>query len=328
MSKNCTYFRLLTFLAILLTASPSFLAAQRITSFTPASGRVGTTVTITGTGFDPAAGNNIVYFGATKATVIAATATQLTVKVPVGATYQPFSVTKGGLTAYSSRPFISTFGCAPVEVKATTLGDKIDFSTGTFSSPISIVIADFDGDGKPDIASTSQDNNSVAIFRNISSAATLGNASFAPPVNFVTTKGPAGITTGDIDGDGKPDIAITTTSSTVEVLRNTSTVGSINAASFATPASLLTTTGPTDSAGTANISISDLDGDGKPDLIVTNPLKNNISIFRNIGSTGTINRNSFGARTDIAAGTNPIGLVVTDIDGDGKRLFFNTFHLS
>jgi hypothetical protein len=163
-----------------------------------------------------------------------------------------------------------------------------------------------------------QDNNSVAVFRNISGSATLSNASFAPPVNFVTNQGPAGITTGDIDGDGKTDIAITTTSSTVEVFRNTSTTGTINTSSFAAPASLLTSTGPTDSAGTANISISDLDGDGKPDLVVTNPLKSNISLFRNIGTSGTITRSSFGARTHIGAGAYPIGLVVTDIDGDGK----------
>lgn len=316
MSKKFTNHKAINCIVIFLIASLS-LSAQRIISFNPISGRVGTTVTITGTGFDPVAGNNIVYFGATKATVTSASATQLVVIVPTGATFQPISVTKGGLTAYSARPFILTFGCAPVAVNATTtFSEKINFSTGTFSSPVSIAIADFDGDGKPDIASTNQDNNSVAVFRNTSGSATLNNASFAPPVNFLTVKGPAGIAIGDIDGDGKLDIAITTTSSTVEVLRNTSSQGT--ALSFAAPASLLTSTGPTDSAGTANINISDLDGDGKPDLIVTNPLKSSISIFRNIGSTGTITRSSFGARTDLGAGAYPIGLVVTDIDGDGK----------
>jgi hypothetical protein len=43
-----------------------------ITSFSPTSGPVGTTVNITGTNFSPIAANNIVYFGAVKATVTAA----------------------------------------------------------------------------------------------------------------------------------------------------------------------------------------------------------------------------------------------------------------
>ncbi len=154
MSKKFTNYKAITCIVIFLIASLS-LSAQRIISFNPVSGRVGTTVTITGTGFDPVAGNNIVYFGGTRATVTSASATQLVVKVPAGATFHPISVTKGGLTAYSPRPFITTFGCAPVAVNATTtFSEKLNFSSGTFSSPVSIAIADFDGDGKPDIAST------------------------------------------------------------------------------------------------------------------------------------------------------------------------------
>jgi hypothetical protein len=60
------------------------IAVPTISSFTPTSGTVGTTVTITGTNFNTTAGNNSVYFGATKASVSAATATSLTVTVPTG----------------------------------------------------------------------------------------------------------------------------------------------------------------------------------------------------------------------------------------------------
>ena len=61
------------------------------TNFSPTSGPVGTSVTITGTGFD--ATNNIVFFGATKASVTAAGPTSLTVTVPTATTYQYISVT-------------------------------------------------------------------------------------------------------------------------------------------------------------------------------------------------------------------------------------------
>src|SRR4051794_40131338 len=81
--------------------------APTIASFSPASGPVGITVTITGTGFDAVPTNNIVFFGATKAMVTAATANSLTVTVPVGATYQ--LITELNLTnrlmGYSAKPF-------------------------------------------------------------------------------------------------------------------------------------------------------------------------------------------------------------------------------
>src|SRR5688500_17366702 len=68
-------------------------AQPTISHFSPASGTVGTSVTITGTGFNATAANNIVYFGPVKATVTAATATSLEVTVPASAGHQPFSVT-------------------------------------------------------------------------------------------------------------------------------------------------------------------------------------------------------------------------------------------
>jgi hypothetical protein len=63
-----------------------------ITYFAPSNGPIGTTITITGTNFNSTPANNIVLFGATRATVSAATTTQLTVAVPAGATYGPISV--------------------------------------------------------------------------------------------------------------------------------------------------------------------------------------------------------------------------------------------
>lgn len=60
------------------TANPS------ISSLTPNSGQVGSTVTIIGTDFDATVGNNTVKFSSTTATVTAATSTSLTVTVPAG----------------------------------------------------------------------------------------------------------------------------------------------------------------------------------------------------------------------------------------------------
>ncbi|MGE0588003.1 MAG: IPT/TIG domain-containing protein [Cyclobacteriaceae bacterium] len=79
-----------------------------ITSFTPSSGPIGTTVIITGTNFDPTPSSNTVSFNGTMATVTSASATNLTVSVPVGATTGTISVSVGGNTATSITIFTVT----------------------------------------------------------------------------------------------------------------------------------------------------------------------------------------------------------------------------
>src|SRR5207244_7879315 len=71
------------------TSQFTTVAAPTITGFSPASGPVGTAVTITGTNFDPVASENQVKFNGVLATVTAASATSLTASVPGGATTGP-----------------------------------------------------------------------------------------------------------------------------------------------------------------------------------------------------------------------------------------------
>jgi len=92
-------------LLFLVVAFNSFSQVPTITSFSPTSAEVGDTVTITGTGFDATPANNVVYFGAVKASVITATTTTLTVTVPFGSTYEPITVTIDGYIASSKTAF-------------------------------------------------------------------------------------------------------------------------------------------------------------------------------------------------------------------------------
>jgi hypothetical protein len=149
------------------------------------SASVGSAVTITGNGFDPIPGNNIVYFGATKAVVVSASPSQLAVTVPVGATYQPITFTTGGLTVYSAKNFKPLFGCPPLNFSTSILGNKVNLSSGYYSSPTSIAIADFDGDGKPDIAVTNN-TSSISIFRTTGAPGYINALTFAPQVSFPT----------------------------------------------------------------------------------------------------------------------------------------------
>jgi hypothetical protein len=77
-----------------------------VSSFTPASGRAGTSVTITGSNFDALTANNIVYFNYVPATVIASTLTSITAIVPAGATSGPITVRVGTLAMNSKTNFL------------------------------------------------------------------------------------------------------------------------------------------------------------------------------------------------------------------------------
>jgi gliding motility-associated-like protein len=280
-------------------------AIPTITSFAPSSGPIGTTVVITGTNFDSNPANNTVYFGATKANVTAATTTQLTVIVPIGATYEPISVLVNSLIAYSNKPFVVSFPDGGV-INSCSFNPKVDFTTGL--GPFLIGVGDFDGDGKADFAVTNYSSNTVSVYRNTSSGA--GNISFATKVDFTTGNRPVSIVVADIDADGKLDLVVGNSGlgTTVSVFRNTSTgAGNINFA-----ARVNFTTGPNPNF----VSVGDLDKDGKPDLAVVNFSNSSVSIFLNTSSgSGNVN---FSPKVDFATGQQPNAVSIGDFDGDDK----------
>lgn len=85
-------------------------AGLTITGFSPVSGPVGTTVTITGTNFSSPAADNTVKFNDVFATVTNATDTSITASVPAGATTGAITVTAGGQTATSTTIFTVAAG--------------------------------------------------------------------------------------------------------------------------------------------------------------------------------------------------------------------------
>jgi len=117
-------------------------------------------------------------------------------------------------------------------------------------------IADLDGDGKPEILTTSETGNRFSIFKNIHTAGQLTAASFAAPFNTTVTA-PRGITAGDLNLDGKPEIIITRAANLLVVYENL--IPAISIAITQQPVTPLnacegsTSSLSTDASGTTNI---------------------------------------------------------------------------
>jgi hypothetical protein len=302
---------LLLFATVLAASSLAQDQIPAISSFTPAVGYVGATVTVSGTNFSSVASNNLVYFGAVQATVTAASVTNLVVTVPVSATFTPITVTVNGLTAYANQPFMPAFpGIGQID--GSSLGSPLILTGG--SGSMFPVIADLDGDGKPDLVEVNYYDGTISLFQNISTNGSLTTNSFAPRVDLPSIGGtPGGLAVADLDGDGKLDLVVSDSSNNrIVVYRNISTVGTLTTNSFAAPAYLNVGAGPT------TVCVRDLDGDGKPDIVCVNFGDNTLSILQNIGSAGSLTANSFAPQMVLATASEPRDLVIADLDGDGK----------
>ncbi|MET0299434.1 MAG: FG-GAP-like repeat-containing protein, partial [Flavitalea sp.] len=157
----------------------------------------------------------------------------------------------------------------------TGVGDTIRFADGvavaSLSASFAAIVADVDGDGKEDILAASAGDNSVVVVRNLS---TPGSLQFASQQNFSTGSYPVYVALGDLDGDGKPDVATANRfGNSVSVLRNLSVPGLIQ---FATQVEYAVGPHP------LHVMIGDLDGDGAPDLASANSSDSSVSLLKNI----------------------------------------------
>jgi alpha-tubulin suppressor-like RCC1 family protein len=172
-------------------------------------------------------------------------------------------------------------------------GTDVNLEAG--STPYGPALADVDGDDRLDLLAVGASQGKAYVLLNTGAP---GSISFAGYVPLVVGSSPAFITGADLNGDGKPDLAVANNGGTLSVLLNTSTAtGSV---SFGAVASypLVANSGP------SGLMAADADGDGLLDLAVANSgAANSVSIFLNTPNAPTI--------TALNPTTGPVGTSVS-----------------
>ncbi|OWK35245.1 beta strand repeat-containing protein [Fimbriiglobus ruber] len=211
--------------------------------------------------------------------------------------------------AEASRTFsVDLTSVAGVLGTPATLSSQQTFATG--SKPVSVVVADVNGDGKPDLIVANYDSGTVSVLLN-TTAAGATTPSFAPQQTFAVGSGPHSVVVADVNGDGKPDLIVANyASDTVSVLLNTTTTGATTP-SFAAQQTFAVGSLP------EAVTVADVNGDGKPDLAVVNFASNNVSVLLNTTTAGATTA-SFAPQQTFAVGSLPEAVAVADVNGDGK----------
>jgi hypothetical protein len=176
----------------------------------------------------------------------------------------------------------------------------------SLSNPFSIVTADFDGDGHPDLAVANHNNVVIILYGNGDGSFTLRENSFLVyPILVGSLPGNSGlgaIAVGDFNGDGKPDLAVPNN----QGLGITLNRGNGNFASEQRVASGNHVIG--------NIMVADLNGDGFDDLVMSDYTDSTLILNYSIGA-GVYNQTA----TSVPI-SNGLGLVAAaDFDQDGGQ---------
>ncbi len=159
------------------------------------------------------------------------------------------------------------------------------------------IAGDFDGDGRPDIVTANQQDNTISLL--------LGNGdgTFHQPLRYPTNTNPQAVVSGDFNRDGIPDVAIANVIVVgIQIFMGDGSGGLRPPARIAADMQV------------SQLAVADLNGDGIPDLLAAGIINNSIVLrvlpVRGDGTFGTpIDRQLLGGVSSLA---------IADFNGDGS----------
>jgi hypothetical protein len=166
-------------------------------------------------------------------------------------------------------------------------------------TPVSIDRGDFNEDGKPDLAVANNVSGSVSVLKG------NGDGTFTALSPIANLGSARALVVADFDRDHHDDIAVVdgAAQSRVDVYFGT------GQGSFGFPPRSLSLSGGNASA----LAARDINGDSKPDLLVSDDVSNAVAIFTSQGAN-----QHFTAADTVTVSRRPISVAAADFDGDGR----------
>jgi hypothetical protein len=160
--------------------------------------------------------------------------------------------------------------------------------------PYWVAVADFNGDGKPDLVCANSGDTTLTVLTN------AGNAVFVPSSTNMVGGSPFFVLAVDVNGDGLIDlVSANIYPDSVTVLTNNGSGSFALASTFAAGAT------------PASIAAIDIHGAGLPDLIVADAGENLLTLLANQGA------GHFEIFATVNIGSMPQSVVAADVNGDG-----------